>query len=33
MIVKKVGEPTKWFVSKQKLILDYQPWYQIEAEA
>ena len=33
MILKKEGVPNKWFVSKQQLILDYQTWYQIKAQA
>ena len=32
MILKKVGVPTEWLVSKQQLILDYLPWYRIEAQ-
>ena len=32
MILKKVCVPTKWFLSKQQLILDYRSWYQIKAQ-
>ena len=30
MILKERVVPTKWFVSKQQLILDYQPWYKLK---